>query len=137
MARILLAEDDDNVRQFVSRALEHAGHEVVMAEDGGIAAEIAESEAGAFDLLLSDIKMPVMDGIALALSVAPRFPNMLIVLMTGFADQRERAHGLDALIYDVIHKPFSLADLIAKISDALSGKPAEIVPLARQAAIGA
>ena len=81
MARILLAEDDDNVRQFVARALEHAGHEVVAAEDGGLAAEIAESEGGAFDLLLSDLKMPVMDGIALALQVAPRFPKMLIVLM--------------------------------------------------------
>lgn len=134
MARILLAEDDDNVRQFVARALEHAGHDVVAAEDGGLAAELAESEAGAFDLLLSDIKMPVMDGIALALQVAPRFPEMPIVLMTGFADQRERAHGLEALIYDVIAKPFSLADLITKIADALAGKPAEIVSLARQAA---
>jgi CheY-like chemotaxis protein len=134
MARILLAEDDDNVRQFVARALEHAGLEVVAAEDGGLAAELAESEAGAFDLLLSDIKMPVMDGIALALQVAPRFPEMPIVLMTGFADQRERAHGLEALIYDVIAKPFSLADLITKIADALAGKPAEIVSLARQAA---
>jgi DNA-binding response OmpR family regulator len=134
MARILLAEDDDNVRAFVARALQHAGHDVVVAADGGIAAEIADSEAGAFDLLLSDIKMPVMDGIALALQVAPRFPKMLIVLMTGFADQRERAHGLDALIYDVIAKPFSLADLIAKVADALAGKPAEIVSLAQRAA---
>jgi DNA-binding response OmpR family regulator len=136
MARILLAEDDDNVRQFVARALEHAGHDVVVAEDGGIAAEIADSEGGNFDLLLSDIRMPVMDGIELALQVAPRFPQMLIVLMTGFADQRERAHGLDALIYDVIAKPFSLADLIAKVADALAGKPAEIVSLAQRAACG-
>ncbi len=52
--------------------------------------------------------------------------------MTGFADQRERAHGLDALIYDVIPKPFTLADLLAKVEDALSGKPVEVVSLARQ-----
>ena len=133
MARILLAEDDDNVRQFVARALEHCGHEVTAAEDGGLAAELCDGASGAFDLLLSDIKMPVMDGIALALQVGAAYPKMIIVLMTGFADQRERAHGLDALIYDVIPKPFSLAELIGKVGDALAGRPAEIVSLARQA----
>jgi len=131
MARILLAEDDDNVREFVLRALMHAGHEVVEASDGGLASEIVVAEEGRFDLLLSDIKMPVMDGIALALSVAASHPGLTIVLMTGFADQRERAHGLDQLIYDVIPKPFTLQALMDKVSDALTGKPAEIVPLAR------
>lgn len=132
MARILLAEDDDNVRAFVSRALLHAGHEVMEAEDGGLASEVMASEQGRFDLLLSDIKMPVMDGIALALGVAASHPEVTIVLMTGFADQRERAHGLDALIYDVIPKPFSLTALMEKVDDALVGKPVEIVSLASQ-----
>ncbi len=131
MARILLAEDDDNVRMFVARALQLSGHEVVEAEDGGLAAEAMESAAGAFDLLLSDIKMPVMDGIALALQVGATYPKVIIVLMTGFADQRERAHGLDALVYDVIPKPFSLAGLTQKIDDALAGRPPEMVSLAR------
>ena len=133
MPRILIAEDDDNVRQFVERALRHSGHEVSVAEDGGLAAELIEAEAGRFDLLLSDIKMPVMDGIALALHVAAQYPAMTIVLMTGFADQRERAHGLEALIYDVIPKPFTLQDLLAKVADALAGAPVEVVSLARQA----
>ena len=133
MARILLAEDDDNVRQFVERALIHSGHLVESAEDGGLAAERMDSEGGAFDLLLSDIKMPVMDGIALALHVGAAHPKVPILLMTGFADQRERAHGLDALIYDVIAKPFSLADLLAKVADALAGKPLELPSLAKQA----
>ena len=88
---------------------------------------------GRFDLLLSDIKMPVMDGIALALNVAAAWPEITIVLMTGFADQRERAHGLDQLIYDVIPKPFTLQAVMEKVDDALAGKPAEIVSLARQA----
>ena len=131
MSRILLAEDDQNVREFVSRALAHAGHDVVEAEDGGIASEIVEAEGGRFDLLLSDIKMPVMDGIALALNVAAAHPKLTIVLMTGFADQRERAHGLDQLIYDVIPKPFTLQALMEKVSDALAGKPVEVVPLSR------
>jgi DNA-binding response OmpR family regulator len=133
MARILVAEDDDSVRAFVVRALIHLGHEVVEAEDGGLAEEVMIAESGRFDLLLSDIKMPVMDGIGLALNVAAAWPEVTIVLMTGFADQRERAHGLEALIYDVIPKPFSLQMLMDKVSDALAGKPAEIVSLARQA----
>ncbi len=136
MARILLAEDDDSVRAFVARALTHGGHEVMEAEDGGLASELMLEENGRFDLLLSDIKMPVMDGIALALNVAASWPQVTIVLMTGFADQRERAHGLDALIYDVIPKPFTLQQMLDKVADALAGRPAEIVPLARQALEG-
>ena len=131
MARILLAEDDQNVRDFVSRALKHAGHDVVEAEDGGIASEIVVEQDGHFDLLLSDIKMPVMDGIALALNVAASHPKLTILLMTGFADQRERAHGLDQLIYDVIPKPFTMQALMAKVGDALAGRPPSIVPLSK------
>jgi two-component system cell cycle response regulator CpdR len=132
VARILVAEDDPSVRAFVVSALTMKGHEVVAEEDGGLAAETVDAEEGRFDLLLSDIKMPIMDGIALSLHVGAHYPDLTILLMTGFADQRERAHGLDALIYDVIAKPFTLADLLAKVEDALSGKPVEVVSLARQ-----
>ena len=133
MARILVAEDDDNVRAFVTRALTHVGHDVTEAEDGGIAAEICAEKQGEVDLLLSDIKMPVMHGISLALTVAAQYPELTILLMTGFADQRERAHGLEALIYDVVPKPFSLDILLEKVADALSGKPVELPSLARSA----
>lgn len=131
MARILVAEDDPSVRAFVVSALTMKGHEVVAEEDGGLAAETMEAEGGRFDLLLTDIKMPVMDGIALALTVGAAFPDVTILMMTGFADQRERAHGLDALVYDVLNKPFSLAQLTEKVADALAGRPVGIVPLAR------
>ena len=76
--------------------------------------------------------MPVMDGIALALEVGANYPGLPILLMTGFADQRERAHGLDQLVYDVISKPFAMADLLEKVSDALAGKPVEILSLSRR-----
>ena len=133
MARILVAEDDPSVRAFVVSALTMKGHEVVAEEDGGLAAEPMEAEGGKFDLLLSDIKMPVMDGIALALQVGSAFPDVTILLMTGFADQRERAHGLEALVYDVIVKPFTLVELLGKVEDALEGRPVEVLSLARQA----
>lgn len=132
MARILLAEDDDSVRAFVARALGHAGHAVTEAEDGGLALEALNAAAGAFELLLSDIKMPVMDGIALALEAGAAWPAVRIVLMTGFADQRERAHGLDALVYDVIAKPFTMAELMQKVDDALAGRPLPPHSLTRQ-----
>jgi two-component system cell cycle response regulator CpdR len=133
MARILVAEDDPSVRAFVVSALTMKGHEVVAEEDGGLAAETVDAENGRFDLLLSDIKMPIMDGIGLALHVAAKYPDVIIVLMTGFADQRERAHGLEALIYDVITKPFTLVDLLQKVDDALAGKPVEVLSLGRRA----
>jgi CheY-like chemotaxis protein len=64
-----------------------------------------------------------MDGIALALAAAPQFPGLVILLMTGYADQRERAHGLEALVHDVVTKPFSLADIRAKVAEALAAGP--------------
>ncbi len=132
MARILIAEDDDNVRSFVVKALEMKGHEILAAQDGAYAQEILEEEKGNFDLLLSDIKMPILDGIGLSLFAGANFPDITILLMTGFADQRERASGLESLIYDVITKPFSLATLLEKVDDALNDRPVEIVPLAKR-----
>jgi two-component system, cell cycle response regulator CpdR len=111
MARILIAEDDEPVRGFVKRALEMDGHEVVAECDGAAALERLTDEDGAFDLLLSDIRMPMMDGIELALSASRDFPGLPILLMTGYADQRERARELDAIVRDVITKPFSLKEI--------------------------
>jgi CheY-like chemotaxis protein len=123
MARILLAEDEDPVRALVARALAQDGHEVVGAADGAEALDLLKRESGRFDLLLADIKMPVMDGIALALAAARDFPALPILLMTGYADQRERASGLDALIRDVIAKPFTLAEIKSAVAAALSPAP--------------
>jgi CheY-like chemotaxis protein len=120
MARILIAEDEDSLRALVARALAQDGHEVMVTCDGGEALEVLTREAGRFDLLLTDIRMPVMDGIALALATGRDYPDMTILLMTGYADQRERAQGLDALIHDVIAKPFSLADIRAAVNGALT-----------------
>jgi DNA-binding response OmpR family regulator len=61
-----------------------------------------------------------MDGIALALAAARDDPDLGILLMTGYADQRERAHGLDALILDVIQKPFTLGEIRAAVTAALA-----------------
>jgi two-component system cell cycle response regulator CpdR len=104
------------------RALAQEGHEVVAAADGAAALDELTRDGGRFELLLTDIRMPVMDGVALALAAARDHPDLTIVLMTGFADQRERAHGLDALIHDVITKPFSIADIKLAVGEALAAK---------------
>jgi CheY-like chemotaxis protein len=105
---------------MVARALGEDGHEVLATADGGEALDTLQREAGRFDLLLADIKMPVMDGIALALATARDFPALPILLMTGYADQRERASGLEALVSDVISKPFSVAEIKSAVAKALA-----------------
>jgi CheY-like chemotaxis protein len=119
MARILIAEDDDTVRAFIVRALGGDGHELTEVADGTTALAMLNSSNGGFDLLLSDVKMPGMDGIELALAAGRRHPDIAIMLMTGYADQRERAYGLDALVHDVISKPFSVDQIACVVREAL------------------
>jgi DNA-binding NtrC family response regulator len=120
MARILLAEDDDALRALCARALRMDGHEISTACDGAEALDVIARDDASFDLLLTDIRMPIMDGIALALATARDYPALTILLMTGYADQRERAHGLDAIIHDVIAKPFSVTTLRGAVTEALA-----------------
>lgn len=120
MARILIAEDEESLRRFVARALEMDGHETVQVGDGAEALEQLQSEA--FDLLLSDIRMPVMDGIALAIETAELVPDMPVLLMTGFAEQRERAEPLMRIVVDVVAKPFTLPQIRQAVANALTAQ---------------
>ncbi|MFQ3452149.1 response regulator [Bradyrhizobium sp. UFLA01-814] len=124
MTRVLIADDEDSMRSLVARAIAMDGHETVTAQDGAEALEVLTRDGGAFDLLLTDIQMPVMDGIALALTAARDFPALKILLMTGFAHQRERASGLEAIVHDVVTKPFSVADIRTAVADALAARKA-------------
>jgi CheY-like chemotaxis protein len=126
MARILIAEDEEALRALCVRGLATDGHEVLSACDGSEALDVLSREQGRFDLLLTDVRMPIVDGIALALSVARDFPALTILMMTGYADQRERAHNLEALIHDVIAKPFTLATLRTAVNGALAAARARV-----------
>jgi two-component system, cell cycle response regulator CpdR len=119
MAKILIAEDDEAVRDLVARALKEDGHELTVAADGAAALDALGRHDGDFDLLLTDVKMPVLDGIALALAAGRDHPDVAIMLMTGYADQRERTHGLDALVHDVVAKPFSVEQIKGAVREAL------------------
>lgn len=117
MANIIIAEDEAGVREFVARALAMDGHAVTVAEDGLDALDRLGAER--FDLLLTDIVMPGLDGIALALKAGAEWPSMRILLMSGYAAERQRAHNLDALVHRVIPKPFSLADIRKAVNETL------------------
>lgn len=119
MAKILVTEDEYALRMFVARALRMDGHETYEAGDG--AEGLDKLEEGEFDLLLSDIRMPVMDGIELAHEAAAKFPHLKILLMTGYAEQRERADDLAAKIVDVVEKPFALPEIRRAVASALAG----------------
>ena len=125
MALILVAEDDDAVREFIARALRRAGHEVETVTDGSEALTALQTKR--FDMLLTDIVMPELDGITLALKVSSDFPEMPILLMTGYAGERQRAYNLDALIHDVVTKPFTLEDICAMVKRTLGPADGESV----------
>lgn len=118
MAHILLAEDDKAVREFVSRALRQDGHQITAVADGEQA--LAALARDRYDMLLADIVMPQVDGIALALKASKDHPELPILLMTGYAAERQRAHNLDALIHEVISKPFTLKDICEKVRRVLA-----------------
>jgi two-component system cell cycle response regulator CpdR len=119
MSRILIAEDDDSLRSLVARALLDDGHDLIATAHGAAALQALNDHDGNFDLLLTDVKMPLMDGIELALATGRAHPDIAIMLMTGYADQRERAHELDALVHDVIAKPFSVEQIKGAVREAL------------------
>ncbi|MGO4440883.1 response regulator [Rhizobium sp. RAF56] len=118
MARILITEDEDSLRSFVARALRLDGHETDEAADG--AEGLEKLKQGPYDLLLSDIRMPVMDGIELAHQAASGWPELKILLMTGYAEQRERADDLMEKVIDVVSKPFALSDIRKAVGRALA-----------------
>ena len=119
MAAILIAEDDKGVREFVSRALERDGHHVTAVADGVEALEVLTE--GGFDLLLTDIVMPELDGIALALKVAKDYPELKVLMMTGYAHEQQRVYNLDVLTHEVIPKPFTLQQIREAARQALAG----------------
>lgn len=121
MARVLVAEDENAVREFVTRALSHAGHDVVAVADGLQA--LGALSGGSYDLLVTDIVMPGMDGISLALKATKEWPSMGLLLMTGYSAERQRAHNLEALTERVIAKPFSLTEFLGAVDAALANRP--------------
>ncbi len=112
MTRILLAEDDDSLRGFLARALERAGFEVTSCADGDEAAAKLDQR---YDLLLTDIVMPGMDGIEVARLAAARDPKLRIMFITGFAAVALAAGGRAPQGAKVLSKPIHLREIVAEV----------------------
>lgn len=112
MIRILLAEDDHVMREYLTRALERSGYAVSAVDRGTAALPLLESER--FDLLLTDIVMPEMDGIELAQKAAEMVPNLRVMFITGFAAVTLRA-GNAMPQARILSKPFHLRDLVMEV----------------------
>ena len=113
MSKILLAEDDDSLRRFLAKALERAGYEVVSCPDGETA--LAALQDGPFDLLLTDIVMPGVDGIEVARQAAAREPSQRIMFITGFAAVALSAADRAPAGAKVLAKPVHLREIVAEV----------------------
>ncbi len=112
MPRILLAEDDDSLRGFLARALERAGYEVTACADGEEAAAVLEQD---WDLLLTDIVMPGMDGIEVARQAAAIHPELRIMFITGFAAVALAAGSQAPAGAKVLSKPIHLREIVSEV----------------------
>lgn len=112
MIRILLAEDDDAMRTYLTRALEQAGYAVMAVASGAEAMPLIRTEI--YDLLLSDIVMPEMDGIELAQHCNEISPSTKVMFITGFAAVSLRANR-EAPHAKMLSKPFHLKDLVLEV----------------------
>jgi two-component system cell cycle response regulator CpdR len=112
MPRILLAEDDDSLRGFLARALERAGYEVTSCADGDEAAAVLDQD---WDLLLTDIVMPGMDGIEVARLAAARHPGLRIMFITGFAAVALAAGESAPPGAKVLSKPIHLREIVTEV----------------------
>ena len=112
MIRILLAEDDQVMREYLTRALERSGYAVTAVDRGTAALPLLETEP--FDLLLTDIVMPEMDGIELARRAGELVDGLRVMFITGFAAVTLKA-GREMPNARVLSKPFHLRDLVLEV----------------------
>ncbi len=120
MARILLADDDAASRDLVKRALATDGHSVTSTQDGTEALDKLQEAPDGFDLLITDVQMPGLDGIALAEKALEGHPTLRVVLMSGFAGEFGRADHLKAKISRVLTKPVTLEQIRTAVREALA-----------------
>src|ERR1700688_294828 len=118
MTKILLAEDDTDMRRFLVKALENAGYEVVSYDNGRSAYDRLREEP--FELLLTDIVMPEMDGIELAGKATELDPDMKVMFITGFAAVALNPDNQAPKDAKVLSKPFHLRDLVTEVQKLLA-----------------
>ncbi len=119
---ILLVEDEDAVRVFSARALRNKGYQVLEAKNGEVAMQLLSAESAKIDLLITDVVMPQMDGPTLARNVRKIRPDMSVIFISGYAEDRFRDEldGGDSAAH-FLPKPFSLKQLASKVKEVIKG----------------
>jgi len=117
--RILIVEDEDNVRAFSARALRATGYEVFEADSGEQALEVLDDENDRIDLMISDVVMPEMDGPALLVKVRERLPNLKVIFVSGYAEETAREGIADDQSVEFLPKPYSLDQINSKVKEVL------------------
>ena len=107
--RILVADDEESVRDVAARALAAPGREIEKAQDGKTAADLLAKSP--YDLLVTDIKMPRMTGDQLVREARKLRPDIQIIMMTGFPELDTAREGIRQGVYEYLMKPFDLEDL--------------------------
>ena len=115
---ILLAEDEDAIRRVAIRVLENAGYRVLAAKNGAEAAKLAEEFDGTIHLLVSDMMMPVMDGVRLAERLRSKRPDTGVLLLSGYTETTDR-RGMPLADAEFLQKPFSTEMLARKVRELL------------------
>lgn len=119
MARILIVDDDVSMLSFLSAALKKSGHDVTTEENGEQALNILMKDPD-FDLILSDVIMPGMDGIELTQKAAKLLPKLKIMFITGFSAVALGEKNPHKTGNQVISKPFHLGDLVERVNEMLA-----------------
>lgn len=118
MAKILLAEDDQSMRDFLTIALTKAGHDVIAKTNGLEALDTLKTNSD-FDLLLTDIVMPGMDGIELSQLATNICPNLKVMFITGFAAVAVGQEKISPANSKILSKPFHLKELVNQVDKLL------------------
>lgn len=122
---VLLVEDEDAVRVFGARALRNKGYQVLEARGGEEALRILEEQKGKVDLLISDVVMPQMDGPTLIRHVKEKMPDIKVIFISGYTEDRFREQLREGEVVHFLSKPFSLKQLAGKVKEVLTGEAEE------------
>jgi two-component system, cell cycle sensor histidine kinase and response regulator CckA len=123
--KVLLVEDDDQVRSFIRMLLTSNGYEVLEASTGAEGLEIAERQSADIDLLLSDMLLPELSGYDLAMKVQELRPKIKILFMTGYVEGEIVQRSMSELGATFLDKPFQPATLLARVEEAIKAHPHE------------
>ena len=127
--RVLVVDDEEIVRESCRRSLTDAGYTVRTVESGRAALKACRAES--FDVMLTDLKMPEMDGLEVARAVREEFPDVRVVIITGYPSRESTAQAKKLGIFDYLEKPLSPERLSEATAAALARPPASIAPVAK------